>query len=238
MHPFEIASLGDSALLLRTTNGSSKGADVEIASLLEIRDRIEAATIPGMTEVVIGYAGVAVFFDPVMAARAGAPVDTISEWLTTRLHAVIDSPQPVSEKRSPSAKIDIPVCYDAEFAIDLDRIAQHTGLSAGEVIRLHREADYCVRCVGFTPGFPYLSGLPPELATPRRAMPRTNVPAGAVAIGGNQTGIYPAASPGGWNVIGRTPLKLFDPRMEPPALFQPGDQVRFRPISREEFLSP
>ncbi|HEX8077073.1 MAG TPA: carboxyltransferase domain-containing protein, partial [Chthoniobacterales bacterium] len=104
-----------------------------------------------------------------------------------------------------------------------------------EVVRRHSNATYRVACVGFTPGFPYLVGLPPELATPRRASPRTEIPAGAVAIGGTQTGIYPRKSPGGWNIIGRTPLKLFEVKRDPPALFSSGDLVRFREISRGEF---
>jgi inhibitor of KinA len=131
--------------------------------------------------------------------------------------------------------IDVPVCYENEFAPDLEAVAQHTGLAPDKVVRRHAGAVYRVSCVGFTPGFPYLSGLPPELATPRRASPRKEVPAGAVAIGGTQTGIYPRKSPGGWNIIGRTSLRLFDVERDPPALFQAGDRVRFRKISREEF---
>ena len=118
---------------------------------------------------------------------------------------------------------------------DLDAVAQHTALSPEEIVRRHADASYRVSCVGFTPGFPYLSGLPPELATPRRASPRKEIPAGAVAIGGTQTGIYPRKSPGGWNIIGRTPLRLFDVERNPPALFHAGDRVRFRKISRQEF---
>lgn len=235
VHRFEVAPLGDSALLLRV-GSSQEDPNREIASLLQARDQIEAAAVPGIIEVVIGYASVAVFFDPVVTTRAGAPLEGISDWLATRLKAVLNSPQIESQKVSAAAAIEIPVCYDLEFAIDLDHIARHAGLPAGEVIRLHSQAEYCVRCVGFTPGFPYLSGLREELTMPRRSTPRKNVPAGAVAIGGKQTGIYPAGSPGGWNVIGRTPLKLFDPRLEPPALLHAGDQVRFRPITREEFF--
>ena len=131
--------------------------------------------------------------------------------------------------------IDVPVCYENEFAPDLNEVAQHTGLSPDEVVRRHSGAIYRVSCVGFTPGFPYLSGLPAELATPRRGSPRKEVPAGAVAIGGTQTGIYPRKSPGGWNIIGRTTLRLFDVERDQPALFHAGDRVRFRKISRQEF---
>jgi inhibitor of KinA len=131
--------------------------------------------------------------------------------------------------------IEVPVCYDPEFALDLEAVAQHCGLSPNEVGKRHAAARYQVRCIGFTPGFPYLSGLPAALATPRRATPRTAVPAGSVAIGAGQTGIYPLRSPGGWNIIGRTPLPLFDLAREPAALFAPGDRVRFVAIDRKEF---
>jgi inhibitor of KinA len=140
-----------------------------------------------------------------------------------------------NETEGTAPVIEIPVCYDGEFAPDLGDVALHAGLPADEIIRRHSSADYRVSCVGFTPGFPFLSGLPAELATPRRSTPRKEIPEGAVAIGGAQTGVYPRKSPGGWNVIGRTPLRLFDVRREPPALFHAGDHARFRKISREEF---
>ncbi len=131
--------------------------------------------------------------------------------------------------------MEIAVCYHAEFAPDLEEVARHAGLSAEQIIRRHSGADYTVACVGFLPGFAYLAGLPESLATPRRAEPRKEVPAGAVGIGGGQTGIYPLRSPGGWNLIGRTPQRMFDPEATPPALLQAGDRVRFRAITREEF---
>jgi inhibitor of KinA len=110
-------------------------------------------------------------------------------------------------------------------------------MSPGEVIRLHGAAEYRVACIGFVPGFPFLAGLPKGLATPRRDVPRKQIPPGSVGIGGAQTGIYPLRSPGGWNLIGRTPLRLFDPKKNPPALLRAGERVRFRKISRAEFES-
>jgi len=117
----------------------------------------------------------------------------------------------------------------------LGLVAQHAGRTAQEVVDLHSGAEYRVSCLGFTPGFPFLAGLPNELGTPRRKIPRKEIPAGSVAIGGTQTGIYPVKSPGGWNVIGRTALRLFDPTKSPPAFLRAGDRVRFRSITREEF---
>lgn len=132
-------------------------------------------------------------------------------------------------------KLEIPVCYDPEFALDLSTVADAHDLNSDDVIRLHSNANYVVQMIGFCPGFPYLAGLPSQLHTPRRASPRMQVPAGSVAIGGEQTGIYPCISPGGWNVIGRTPVPLFDPQRDPPCLLRPGDAVRFVPIDRQQF---
>jgi biotin-dependent carboxylase-like uncharacterized protein len=131
--------------------------------------------------------------------------------------------------------VEIPVCYGGEYGPDLDGVAAHSGLSAAEVIARHERAEYLVHAIGFSPGFPYLGGLPPELATPRRTTPRLRVSPGSVAIGGGQTGVYPLETPGGWNLIGRTSLRLFDPWRKEPALLRAGDRVRFRAISADEF---
>ncbi|WIG55610.1 MAG: Allophanate hydrolase 2 subunit 1 [Rhodanobacteraceae bacterium] len=129
----------------------------------------------------------------------------------------------------------IPVCYGGDCGPDIDAIAEHAGLVRDEVIARHAAAEYTVAMLGFAPGFPYLLGLDAALHVPRRATPRTRVPAGSVAIGGAQTGIYPCELPGGWHLIGRTPLALFDPRRDPPCLLAPGDRVRFRAIDAGEF---
>lgn len=131
--------------------------------------------------------------------------------------------------------VEIPVCYGGEFGEDLPDVAAHAGLSEEEVIRLHSEKEYNIYMLGFLPGFPYLGGLDPRLHTPRLANPRTKIPAGSVGIGGEQTGIYPLDSPGGWRLIGRTPLKLYDPDREEPFPYQAGDYIRFVPITREEY---
>jgi len=126
--------------------------------------------------------------------------------------------------------VEIPVRYGGVCGPDLEDVARHTGLSAERVVELHSSTEYLVHFLGFSPGFPYLGGLPAQLATPRLAAPRTLVPGGSVAIGGSQTGIYPMDSPGGWRIIGRTPLRLFDAQASPPALLVMGDRVRFTPI--------
>ncbi|MGH6636095.1 MAG: 5-oxoprolinase subunit PxpB [Gammaproteobacteria bacterium] len=126
-------------------------------------------------------------------------------------------------------RVEIPVDYGGGAGPDLEEVARHCGLSVREVIERHAVADYTVYFLGFQPGFAYLGGLDPLIATPRRAEPRLAVPAGSVGIGGAQTGIYPAVTPGGWQIIGHTPLALFDPARQPPTLLLPGDQVRFVP---------
>ncbi len=131
--------------------------------------------------------------------------------------------------------VTVPVCYGGEHGPDLDDVAAHAGMSAEEVVRRHSSRDYQCAMVGFLPGFPYLTGMDPSLATPRRPTPRISVPGGSVGVAGPQTGIYPVASPGGWNIIGRTPLTLFDQSVPSPAFIQPGDTVRFVPVAPAEY---
>ncbi|MDZ7279086.1 5-oxoprolinase subunit PxpB [Pantoea eucrina] len=135
-----------------------------------------------------------------------------------------------SETQQPeSQRVEIPVVYGGTQGPDLQWVAEHAGLSVQQVVALHSSVDYVVYFIGFQPGFPYLGGLDERLHTPRRAEPRLSVPQGSVGIGGSQTGIYPLAAPGGWQLIGHTPLALFDPRQQPPTLLRPGDSVRFVP---------
>lgn len=232
----QITPLGDSAVILHVRETFDDAPDEALDQVLGHFDFLRRADLPGVTEVAPAYTTVALFYDPVRAAAAGADPDSVFEWVAARVHTEIANGH-VRLKRSPSSAIEIPVCYEAKYALDLEEVTNHVGLSVQQVIELHASASYLVNCLGFTPGFPYLSGLPSELAVPRRAVPRKTVPAGSVAIGGNQTGIYPTISPGGWNVIGRTPLRLFTPEKNPPALLCAGDNVRFRPITLDEFES-
>jgi KipI family sensor histidine kinase inhibitor len=131
-------------------------------------------------------------------------------------------------------RVEIPTIYGGEYGPDLDFVAQYHHLTPAEVIRIHSGVDYPVYMLGFIPGFAYLGGLDAAIATPRLDQPRTRIPAGSVGIAGAQTGVYPLDTPGGWRIIGRTPLRLFDPLADPPALLSPGDIVRFIPVSEEE----
>lgn len=145
--------------------------------------------------------------------------------------------QRLAEAEVPEARVvEIPVCYGDAFGPDLETVAVHAGLGPDEVIRLHSGADYRIYAIGFAPGFCYLGGLDQRIHAPRLTTPRLQVPAGSVGIAGGQTGVYPSASPGGWQLIGRTPLRLFDPDRQPPIPYQPGDTIRFRPIAVEQFV--
>lgn len=144
-------------------------------------------------------------------------------------------PSPPSSAMGERAIVVIPVCYGGEYGPDLEAVARHARLSRDEVIGRHVAAEYTVAMLGFAPGFPYLLGLDAALHVPRRTDPRTRVPAGSVAIGGGQTGIYPRELPGGWNLIGRTPRVLFDPERNPPCLLAPGNRMRFRAIDAQAF---
>jgi inhibitor of KinA len=170
------------------------------------------------------YCTVLVSFDPVRTSAA-----EVEAHIRGGLDALRDQPDP------PARTVEVPVCYGGAHGPDLPDVAAHCGLPAEEVVRIHSAGDYRVYFLGFSPGFPYLGGLDPRLATPRLPAPRRSVPAGSVAIGGAQTGVYPVRSPGGWRLIGRTPAPLFDPARTPPALLQMGDLVRFVPIGPDEF---
>jgi inhibitor of KinA len=231
----EITPLGDSALLIRLRPDSEAGTNETLAEVLGAKQRLQAAGVPGVVELATAYTTVVVFFDPVRAVEGGAPVDSIFDWLMKKIEDVLATRSSRKLTLPDRDLVEIPVCYAADLALDLEDVARHAQLTVKEVIRRHSAPEYRVQCVGFTPGFPFLSGLPVELSMPRRASPRSKVPAGSVAIGGAQTGIYPLQSPGGWNIIGRTPLALFDVRRDPPVFLQAGDRVRLRPISREEF---
>jgi KipI family sensor histidine kinase inhibitor len=226
-----IEPLGDSALLARVIEEFDPEKTLD--DVLRAVQALERAAIPGVIEIVPAYTTIGIFFDP---ARL-LPFDELKPAIERALQSSLE---PARSRGEVAGAIEVPVCYESEFAPDLAEVARHSGFDEEEVVRRHSSASYRVTCVGFAPGFPYLSGLPPELATPRRSDPRKEVPPGAVAIGGTQTGIYPRKSPGGWNIIGRTPLRLFEVERQPPALFRAGDHVRFRRISRREYeqLSP
>jgi inhibitor of KinA len=232
----EIVPLGDSALIVRVREQFDDAPEETLNEVLQTFHQLRRAAIPGVIELAPAYTSVAVFFNPVDVAKAGGTASDIFDWLATRIGAATVSKRRGGRRSAPRT-VEIPVCYNQEFAPDLDEVARHAQISTEQVVELHSAADYRVACIGFVPGFPFLAGLPKEIATPRRSNPRKEIPPGTVGIGGAQTGIYPLRSPGGWNLIGCTPLRLFDPAKEPPVLLRAGDRVRFHAITREEFES-
>ena len=231
----EVTPLGDSAVIIRVADNFDNAREHALEQVLTAQRCLIAAKIPGVIEVAPAYTTVALFYDPQVVVDAGAPVENVVGWLSQRIRDALSKSGQASTRPFQSSVIEIPVCYDREFGFDLAEVAQRASLSTDDVIAAHSGAEYRVHCIGFTGGFPFLGGLPRELATPRRETPRKEIPVGSVGIGGRQTGIYPIKSPGGWNIIGRTPSRLFDPQKNPPALLRVGDGVRFRAIDRQEF---
>ena len=191
-----------------------------------LADNLRDAPLHGVIECVPGIETLLVEFDPL-----GTDAGELGSQLTSRLQRLDERPAQAGRHRS------IPVVYGGEFGPDLDEVARLTGMAPDEVVRLHGSTDLVVEILGFAPGFPYLGTLPAKLDVPRLATPRTVTPAGAVAVAGRRTGIYPAELPGGWRVVGRTPVSLFDPRRDPPAYLAPGDRVRFVPMSVEAWAT-
>ncbi len=187
---------------------------------------VEQAGLVGIREAVPTFRSLAIYYDPLKIDR---------DALTGRIGALLDSAPEVGEQTS--RIVEIPTTYGGEKGPDLAFVAQYTGLSEQEVVRLHTEPLYDVYMLGFTAGFAYLGGLPERLAVPRLPTPRLRVPAGSVGIGGTQTGIYPVESPGGWRIIGQTRLPLFDASCQPPASLLPGDKVRFVLVTEEGSLT-
>lgn len=233
------APLGDSAVVVTLGDSISDATWVRVRSLTAA---LECESDAGIVDVVPAYTTVTVFYEiPAASTSEVEPYERMCRLLRDRIAKIEHAwPDLVRQKLGDddgdaAREIEIPVCYQGEFAPDLAEVARHCELSPGEVVELHRASEYIVQAIGFSPGFPYLGGLPDKLRTPRRATPRVTVPAGSVGIGWMQTGIYPLPTPGGWQLIGRTPLQLFRPREKAPAMLRVGDHVRFRAIDREEF---
>jgi KipI family sensor histidine kinase inhibitor len=232
MNEVRIEALGDCALLIRF------GDRIDAATsshTLAVAKALSEANLSGLVDIAPAYASICVRYDPtawVDPLGAQSPYSRIA----AQLHSLVGDLQ-VSPAPPTSALIEIPVYYGGEFGPDLEQLARHAQLPVDEVVTRHCAAEYRVAMLGFAPGFPYLLGLDPALHAPRRASPRIRVPAGSVAIGGAQTGIYPRESPGGWQIIGRTPLCLFDATRATPALLNPGQRLRFRAIVAAEFTN-
>jgi inhibitor of KinA len=221
-----IVPMGDSALVVEFANEPRPELSSHIAA---IASRLRGAPPAGVLDVVPTYTTLAVHYDPALIEEGDSPYDTLAGEIEERLRG--EPPDSVVTGHL----VEIPVCYGGRFGEDLEPIAARIGLRAAEVADLHSAGHYYVYMLGFVPGFAYLGGLDPRLATPRRDIPRPRVPAGSVAIGGTSTGIFPLETPGGWHLIGRTPMRLFLADAQPPCLLNAGDHVRFVPISEGQF---
>jgi KipI family sensor histidine kinase inhibitor len=213
-----ITALGERAFLLQWPERIDAAVNAAVQAAASV---LRAAAPAWIEDIVPAYASLAVVFDAEACAAARIDPSAAADWLQAQLQSV------AADAAIAGRQVEIPVSYGGDDGPDLDFVAAHLGLTPAEVITRHTAAEYRVAMLGFAPGFPYLLGLDPALAVARRATPRTSVPAGSVGIGGAQTGIYPQASPGGWQLIGRTALRLFDPQRAAPSLLAPGDRVRF-----------
>ena len=213
---------GDSHLIVEF----GKTIDMAVNQAVHALDRqLKTETLPGLKESVPAYASLLIAYDPLLL-----PLET----LTSHCSELMTADACVETSRR--ERLDIPVLYGGEWGPDLSAVALKVGLAPEEVIELHTQVTYTVYMMGFMPGYPYLGGLDPRLSLPRLATPRTRVPAGSVAIAELQAGVYPLESPGGWHLLGRTPLRLYRPEFSPPVLLRAGQAVRFRPVTVAEYL--
>ena len=212
---------GDKAIAVELGDSISAVTNRRVRDLLET---IESQDISGVMDLVPSYRSLLVYYDPL---RVSLPQ------LTEQLSALEQNLDPVA-LHAPEV-VEIPTLYGMEYGPDLAHVAEHNGLTPEEIIRIHSGADYLVYMMGFTPGFPYLGGMSERIATPRLRTPRIVIPAGSVGIAEQQTGVYPIESPGGWQLIGRTPVQLFDPLKDPPVIVEAGDFIRFVPITETTY---
>lgn len=221
MAGFNITVAGDSAINLEFGNVISEKTNGLIRAAAQT---LEANPINGVIELVPTFCSLMVVYDPCVVGY-----DELTSQVRGKLRGLVATTGGIHRV------VKIPVCYGGDFGPDLGDVAEHAGMSAEEVIAIHSGHDYLIDMLGFLPGFAYLGGLDERLHTPRLATPRTRIEPGAVGIGGAQTGIYPLASPGGWRIIGRTPVRPYDPDRESPILYAAGDYLRFVPITPQEF---
>lgn len=227
MQDVSIYPLGDGALTISFGNVMDEGIH---QSVLQLFQGLRALSFPFIIDIVPAYSSLTVYYNVLLLhTEEKTAFDAIKEKLLPLLDHKSEA---IAEE---GRIIAIPVCYAQPFAPDLEEIALQKGLSAEEVIHLHTSLTYRVYMIGFLPGFPYMGRVDSRIATPRKSSPRKSIAGGSVGIAGEQTGIYPLSSPGGWNIIGRTPVQLFNKEASNPVLLQPGDSVSFYSITKDEF---
>ncbi|RDC63974.1 5-oxoprolinase subunit PxpB [Adhaeribacter pallidiroseus] len=221
--------LGDAAIILEFGDHINRLTHQHIQATTEFLDQ---HPFPGLVEYVPAFTTLTIFYDPWIVSQRGSrnPYDAVMAYLAEMPYFEESSPE-----KSELKAIEIPVCYGGKFGPDLLYVANLHGLKPKDIIKLHTQTTYLVYMIGFAPGFPFLGGMNPAIAAPRKDKPRPRVPAGSVGIAGKQTGVYPIQTPGGWQLIGQTPLLLFNPHRDRPSLLQPGDQVQFVAITEKQF---
>ncbi|TCP57600.1 inhibitor of KinA [Tumebacillus sp. BK434] len=227
-YAYELYPLGDTAIVVKL------GAEIDRRTheRVQVLTRaLEAQAFPWLVEVVPSFVAVTVYYDALCVAGTGGVYEQVCGEVERVLASLSGSGAFLPKV------VEVPVCYGGAMGPDLAFVAAVNGLTEEEVVRMHTGGEYLVHMIGFAPGFPYLGGMPKEIGAPRREVPRLVIPAGSVGIAGEQTGVYPLATPGGWQLIGRTPLQLFQPEREIPSLLQAGDAVRFRAITEAEFAA-
>ncbi len=222
MPDIRILTAGDSALLIEFGKEINLETNRKITALVQL---MREQHIEGIVDVIPAFCSLLINYDPRVLSY---------EELKERMEHLLkmETKTEATRKRI----FEIPVCYGGEYGPDIENIAEHAGLSVEEVIKIHSSKDYLIYMLGFLPGFTYLGGLDERIYTPRLASPRLKIRAGSVGIGGSQTGIYPLDSPGGWQLMGLTPVRTYDPERQTPILVEAGDYIRFIPIDEEEFL--
>lgn len=228
----QIRPLGDSAIVIQLGEGICPTTNEKVKSLANL---IEKKPFVGLTEVVPSYNSLTVYYNPVAVYFSNENKEFISPYKKVSAFILRLMDELSSGEATEQRLVTIPVAYGGEFGPDLEDVAEINGLSVEEVIGIHSGNEYLVYMIGFAPGFPFMGGMDERIATPRKESPRLAITPGSVGIAGKQTGIYPLETPGGWQIIGRTPLDLFLPELTPPTLLQSGDRIRFVPISHEEY---
>ncbi|MGM9924474.1 MAG: 5-oxoprolinase subunit PxpB [Bacillus sp. (in: firmicutes)] len=226
---YHLSPLGDHGIIIELGHEINKTIHKKVQQVAAF---FESASLSWVIEYIPAFTTVTIIYDPISISMDHPdilPYDFVYREIQHYLSILS------TETETMPRRIEIPVCYDGEFGPDLVNVAEYHNLTIEKVIELHTSAEYTVHMIGFAPGFPYLGGMPETLATPRRSSPRLRIPARSVGIAGGQTGIYPIETPGGWQLIGRTPLSLFKPDSNPPTLLQAGDLIRFTPIDYETY---
>ncbi|MGE7022496.1 5-oxoprolinase subunit PxpB [Solibacillus cecembensis] len=232
LETIQIRPLSDSTVVIQVGEGINEATHTKVKTILNL---LETNPFSGFIEAVPAYNSLTVYYSPidVYFSNLDKGVQTPYEIVKAKILALMNQSN-ITETTN-NRIVKIPVVYGGDMGPDLEFVASYNGLTPSEVIKIHSSTEYLVYMLGFAPGFPFMGGMDAQIATPRKESPRLAIPPGSVGIAGSQTGIYPLETPGGWQIIGRTPSRLFLPEQSPPTLLQPGDRIQFVPISLDDY---